>query len=261
MDAEQLAAHSRFFDSLVDLVPAKYYLDAGQDDRVRGSGRRGGRSPSSGGPLCLLLLALRLSSPGPRSRHALTVGKHVPQVNLKYMKKSARDEAKAAFKQQYKAAKRSKLDPDQAKGTLALQKEAAAAAARQQQGPGNEDSEGSDSDGDAEELGSGSGSGSDDEHRPQFGGAEPPPAQQGTALGQLAIPKGESLYKWVDARAGALDCAPARIACSPVCLRSTLLCSAAQDDLPCFTAMLVSTLHAPSDPHGMPRCALYCPSH
>lgn len=35
------------------------------------------------------------------------------QVNLKYMKKSARDEARAAFKQQAKAAKRSKLDPDQ----------------------------------------------------------------------------------------------------------------------------------------------------
>lgn len=36
-----------------------------------------------------------------------------PQVNLKYLKKSARDEAKAALKQQYKAAKRAKLDPEQ----------------------------------------------------------------------------------------------------------------------------------------------------
>ena len=35
------------------------------------------------------------------------------QVNLKYLKKSARDEARAAFKQQAKAAKRAKLDPEQ----------------------------------------------------------------------------------------------------------------------------------------------------
>ena len=34
---------------------------------------------------------------------------HRVQVNLKYLKKSARDEARAAFKQQAKAAKRSKL--------------------------------------------------------------------------------------------------------------------------------------------------------
>lgn len=111
----------------------------------------------------------------------------MPQINLKYMKKSARDEAKAAFKQQYKAAKRSKLDPDQAKGTLALQKEAAAAASRQQQGQDGSDAEGSGSD-DEEH---GSGSDDDEEPRAQSGGAAAPHAQHGTALGQLAIPKGE----------------------------------------------------------------------
>lgn len=31
MDAAALAAHSRFFDHLVDLVPAKYYLDGGSE--------------------------------------------------------------------------------------------------------------------------------------------------------------------------------------------------------------------------------------
>jgi hypothetical protein len=45
------------------------------------------------------------------------------------MKKSVRDEARAQYKQQAKANKRTKLDPDLAKGTLALQREAAAAAA------------------------------------------------------------------------------------------------------------------------------------
>ena len=31
MDAEALHKTSRFFDSLVDLVPAKYYLDSGEE--------------------------------------------------------------------------------------------------------------------------------------------------------------------------------------------------------------------------------------
>ena len=29
--ARRRRAHSRFFDNLVDLVPAKYYLDSGED--------------------------------------------------------------------------------------------------------------------------------------------------------------------------------------------------------------------------------------
>ena len=74
--AMALEAHSRFFDHLVELVPAKYYLAGEQEP-----------------------------------------------LNLKYMKKSARDEAKAAFKQQYKQNKRAKLDPDRAKTTLELQRE------------------------------------------------------------------------------------------------------------------------------------------
>lgn len=69
-------SHSNFFDRLVELVPAKYYLPAESEP-----------------------------------------------VNLKYLKKSAKDEAKAQFKQQYKQNKRAKLDPDQAKTTLQLQKE------------------------------------------------------------------------------------------------------------------------------------------
>lgn len=58
MDAEQLAAHSRFFDSLVDLVPAKYYLDAGQDDRVRRALSRAAARPAANTDRCGLL-ALR----------------------------------------------------------------------------------------------------------------------------------------------------------------------------------------------------------
>lgn len=46
-------------------------------------------------------------------------------VNLKYLKKDAKAAAKAAFKQQYKANKRAKLDPDQARTTLELQQQRA----------------------------------------------------------------------------------------------------------------------------------------
>lgn len=62
------------------------------------------------------------------------------RVNLKYVKKSVRDEAKAAFKAQYKENKKAQLDPDQAKSTLDLQREVAAAAAAEQRasGRGNE---------------------------------------------------------------------------------------------------------------------------
>jgi hypothetical protein len=34
MNAKALAAHSKFFDHLVDLVPAKYYLDGAQAETV-----------------------------------------------------------------------------------------------------------------------------------------------------------------------------------------------------------------------------------
>ena len=42
MDLDKLAAHSKFFDHLVDLVPAKYYLDGGQETVRRGGQREGG---------------------------------------------------------------------------------------------------------------------------------------------------------------------------------------------------------------------------
>lgn len=32
---QNLAAHSKFFDTLVDRVPAKYYVDSGADEKVR----------------------------------------------------------------------------------------------------------------------------------------------------------------------------------------------------------------------------------
>lgn len=73
-----IASHSNFFDHLVELVPAKYYLDTDND-----------------------------------------------RLNLKFLKQNERAAAKATFKQQYKASKRSKLDPDKAKTTLELQQEAA----------------------------------------------------------------------------------------------------------------------------------------
>jgi len=75
-----IASHSNFFDRLVELVPAKYYLDTDND-----------------------------------------------RLNLKFLKQNERAAAKATFKQQYKASKRSKLDPDKAKTTLELQQEAATA--------------------------------------------------------------------------------------------------------------------------------------
>ena len=116
------------------------------------------------------------------------------------MKKSVRDEARAQYKQQAKANKRTKLDPDLVKGTLALQREAAAAAAQQKVqngGAGGSSDSGSDGDDDDGEEGS---SGSEEEE-----GAAPRRRQQsaeaaqqqgapggaaGGLLGQLAISKG-----------------------------------------------------------------------
>ena len=115
-----MSAHAAFFDRLVELVPAKYYLAAEQEP-----------------------------------------------VNLKYLKKSARDEAKAAFKQQYKANKRAKLDPDTAQTTLQLQRAAAAGRAAAAEGGAAE------SDSDAEAGGS-----SGDE-----GGGRPPARRAGAAGG------------------------------------------------------------------------------
>jgi hypothetical protein len=40
-----MAAHSKFFDHLVDLVPAKYYLNAGNDDQVRRLAARPAKHP------------------------------------------------------------------------------------------------------------------------------------------------------------------------------------------------------------------------
>lgn len=123
-----LASHARFFDHLVELVPAKYYLATDTE-----------------------------------------------QVNLKYMKKSARDAAKAAFKQQHKQNKRAKLDPDQAKTTLELQK--AAAAAKQAQGGAAE----SDTDD----------SGGEEDNDSEGAAPEPQAAAVGpAAAGKLALPTG-----------------------------------------------------------------------
>ncbi|PSC68647.1 surfeit locus 6-like protein [Micractinium conductrix] len=127
-----LTAHSRFFDALVDLVPARHYLE-GAEDKV---------------------------------------------VNLKYMKKSARDEARAAFKQQHKAVKRAQLDPDTAKTTLELQKEAAAKQAAQQAANGA-----AESDDDSEGGGSDSGSDGEGGERQQ----QQQPGRDGLQVGQLAI--------------------------------------------------------------------------
>jgi hypothetical protein len=105
------------------------------------------------------------------------------------MKKSARDEAKAAFKQQAKAAKRAKLDPDQAKGTLQLQKEAAAAAAAKQQQNGTA-AAASDSDDSGEGDDSEEEEGAAHERRQQGGAALAAPAGHASGVGQLAISKG-----------------------------------------------------------------------
>lgn len=80
-------SHSAFFDYLVELIPAKYYLATTDGDE---------------------------------------------HFNLKYMKKSEREEARARIKKQAQHAKRTKLNPDAPRSTLQLQKvqdEAAAAAA------------------------------------------------------------------------------------------------------------------------------------
>ena len=99
-------------------------------------------------------------------------------VNLKYMKKSARDEARAAFKQQHKAVKRAQLDPDTAKTTLELQKEAAAKQAAQQAANGA-----AESDDDSEGGGSDSGSDGEGGERQQ----QQQPGRDGLQVGQLAI--------------------------------------------------------------------------
>lgn len=67
MDAAALAAHSRFFDHLVDLVPAKYYLDSGEDKASAGGPKRrsGLLEPAAagGGGTCTLLPAHARSTP------------------------------------------------------------------------------------------------------------------------------------------------------------------------------------------------------
>ena len=160
---------------------------------------------------------------------ALTVPYTAPQVvNLKYMKKSVRDEARAQYKQQAKANKRTKLDPDLAKGTLALQREAAAAAAQQKvqnggEGGGSDSDAGSDGDDADGEEGS-SGSEGEEGVAPRRRQQSAAAAQQqgapggaaGGVLGQLAISKGrppsrdelkERLQKKLEVRplAGRLD--------------------------------------------------------
>jgi hypothetical protein len=73
-----LESHAKFFDRLVNLIPAKFYLPQADGERI----------------------------------------------NLKYMKKSERDDARSALKHIAKEAKRKKLDPEAAKSTVELQKAA-----------------------------------------------------------------------------------------------------------------------------------------
>jgi hypothetical protein len=128
-----LSSHTSFFDHLVELVPAKYYLASEQQ-----------------------------------------------QVNLKYLKKSARDATKAAFKQQYKQSKRAKLDPDQAKTTLELQ--------RQQQQGAKAKVGAAESDTDNEEEEQGGGGSNAHTARPAAAAATRPKP----SAGQLALPTGWS---------------------------------------------------------------------
>ena len=58
-----LSAHSRFFDHLVELVPAKYYLDTGAEEKV-GGGSRGEASQALGSTRQLTAAAGRQPPPG-----------------------------------------------------------------------------------------------------------------------------------------------------------------------------------------------------
>ncbi|GAB4818093.1 hypothetical protein N2152v2_005139 [Parachlorella kessleri] len=137
-----LEAHSRFFDHLVELVPAKYYLAGEQEP-----------------------------------------------LNLKYMKKSARDEAKAAFKQQYKQNKRAKLDPGRAKTTLELQREQQQQQQQRQQANGQDGAAESDSSGEEGGGDTGAAKTSAEAGRPAAVAGKAPSATQ------LALPSGKPLSR------------------------------------------------------------------
>jgi hypothetical protein len=131
--AMDLSSHSRWFDQLVELIPAKYYL---------------------------------------------TTDEH---VNLKFMKKDEREEAKARFKKQHKQAKRAKLDPEAAKTTLELQ---------QLRGAAGSDDDSDDDDGSEGGGGSDAGEASSDGEGAQ---AQQPRRHQphaGPAPGALLLPAG-----------------------------------------------------------------------
>ena len=83
-----LAEHSAFFDSLVELVPAKYYFE-----------------------------------------------REEPLLNLKYMKKAERAQAKRALKEQYRKNKRAKLDPNSAQTALEVQRTRAELQSQQPHSP------------------------------------------------------------------------------------------------------------------------------
>ena len=72
---QQLRQFSQFFDHLVELVPAKFYIDSGREDAS----------------------------------------------NVKYLKKSAKAEAKRQAKDAAKKRKREKLDPGRIQTTLEVQ--------------------------------------------------------------------------------------------------------------------------------------------
>ena len=61
--AMDVTAHSKFFDHLVDLVPAKYYLNAGNEDQVRRLAASRGEQPG-----VLLAAAAAVARGGARQR-------------------------------------------------------------------------------------------------------------------------------------------------------------------------------------------------
>ena len=119
------------------------------------------------------------------------------------MKKSVRDEAKAAFKQQFKEAKRARLDPDLAAtlgSTLQLQREAAQAqVAARRQDAADEGDEGDDEEDEDDSMDEGDGSSEDEgaeasqrlqQQQQQQRGGQQAAAAAAAGVGQLAISKG-----------------------------------------------------------------------
>lgn len=170
------AKAAKFFDHLVDLVPAKYYLDTGEEQAsMRGAGlaRRRPFPLCSGGATAALH---HCSSRTPHACHSFPTYLTAPdllcvlQVNLRFLKRSVRDEARAAFKQQGKLNKRAKLDPDTAKTTLQLQKELAARQQAASGQPSQQGAEGGAAESDGEPDGGSAGHQGEGQHGPKLDG-------------------------------------------------------------------------------------------